>query len=58
MTIAIIALAAFIVITGFLLWHGRFGQRNLVWTMRMGEENITRRYDTAWSRNDDENIAA
>lgn len=38
MAIMIACAVAFTVITGLLLWHGRFGQRHLVWTMRMGGE--------------------
>jgi hypothetical protein len=54
-TILIACAVAFIVTAGLLLWHGRFGQRHLVWTMRMGEESIIR-YSIQPHQN--ENIAA
>jgi hypothetical protein len=42
LTILISCAVTFTAIAGLLLHHGRHGQRGLVWTMRMGEQDVTR----------------
>jgi hypothetical protein len=49
----------FLIVAGFLLWHGRFGQRHMVWTMRMNDTRYRYRYRVLADRQDNEdNLAA